>query len=95
MISQITQTGFSKVLKPESVRLYNGSPVLCVLTNGGVVQGTIVATQERLHNGQKCRYLALMLAPLSDKEPVTFAEKSRPASPEVVGKSLLDSVGGS
>ena len=94
MISQITQTGFSKVLKPESVRLYNGSPVLCVLTNGGVVQGTIVATQERMENGQKRRFLALMLAPLSDKEPVIISEKSRPATPEAVGKSLLDSVSG-
>jgi hypothetical protein len=93
MISQITQTGFSKVLKPESVRLYNGSPVLCVLTNGGVVQGTIVATEEKLKDGQKVRYLALMLAPLSDKEPIAHTS-TRSNDPAVVGKSLLDSVSG-
>lgn len=87
-------TEFQHAIKPESVRLYSGSHVLCVTASGVTVQGEIIDTKDVSRNKEVTRFLLLKLKPTT---PYTHVREGStpPASPEAVGRSLLDGVGGS
>lgn len=92
---QKPNTEFHHAVKPESVRLYSGSHVLCVTSSGVVLQGEIIDTKDVVRSKETTRFLLLKLKQTAPYNPVTHGGTGNPsASPEVVGRSLLDSVSG-
>lgn len=93
MLTPGKSTEFQHATKPESVRLYSGSHVLCVTASGVVIQGEIIDTKDVSRNKEVTRFLLLKLKPTTLYSPAT-RESGAPVSPEAAGRSLLDSVSG-
>lgn len=79
-------TSYSHAPKPESVRLYTGSHLLCVMRSGHVFQGEIMATRDN----KSSRMIVLHLKPLD----IPHAPSTPSDDPVVAARSLLDSVSG-
>lgn len=88
-------TEFNHAVKPESVRLYSGSHVLCVTASGVTLQGEIIDTKDVTRNKETTRFLLLKLKATTPYVSTRDGVNTPPASPEAVGRSLLDGVGGS
>lgn len=94
MKTRVASDGFTKVLHPESLKLFAGSHVLCVCPSGSVLQGKIIKAQEVTRDRVRTRYLVLELSVLLDKEEAETPTPPNPQGPEAVAASLLDGVGG-